>query len=98
MTMTNQSTEPDTMGLGPSAPEHRDGRDERGAYSDDTDADALQAADVRETRLVSRLLRLGGEVPADRWAKIDAVLDRLLASSDLAARDVVRIAQVQAAR
>ena len=95
---TEQPTEAAIMGLGPSAPAHRDGRDLRGAFSDGPDADALLAADVRETRLVSRLLRLGGEVPADRWARIDAVLDRLLVSDDLSARDAVRIAAVQAAR
>ncbi len=96
MTATHQT--PDTLGLGPVAPTHRDGRDQRGAYSDAAEADALLAADIRETRLVRRLLRLGGEVPADRWEKIDAVLDRLLASDKLSARDAVRIAAVQAAR
>jgi hypothetical protein len=96
--MIATSDTPDILGLGPAAPKHRDGRDLRDAYSDEPETDALQADDVRESRLVHRLLRLGGEIPADRWQRIDAVLDRLLVSETLDPRDAIRIAQVQATR
>lgn len=92
--MTDQPT--DIMGLGPGVPEHRDGRDLRGPYSDEP-SDAF-SDDVSEARLIHKLLRLGGDIPEDRWSKIDAVLDRLLDRDDLSERDAIRIAQVQAAR
>lgn len=95
MTETTDSAM-DMVGLGPAAPEHRDGRDERGPYEEPTseaDGDAIS-----EVRLIHRLLRLGGEIPEDRWQRIDERFDELLASEELAARDTIRIAQVQAAR
>lgn len=85
------------MGLGPAAPKHRDGRDQRGPWTDEPDPEAVQADDLRTARLVNRLLRLGGDIPADRWERLDRRIDRLLRGK-LSPRDLVRIGQLQVGR